>query len=207
MRFKNLGQLLTLFYFSLSLHHQLFYLSLPPPLLPSPPLQQYKCLWTVSFTQDLGGPGGGGGGRRGRTSKTVLKIPFHSLTTTHMPNIHTYTPCRAGHLGFAVLQSCSKSYFQANLAIKIIYLWARPIKISYPLSNSLNRKCKSDIFHHSKLLNPQVLQSNTHHYIYSTHTHTHRHTNAHTHTHTHTHAHIHTYIPIHTHKYTYRKLI
>ena len=39
-------------------------------------------------------------------------------------------PCRAGHLGLAVLQSSSKSYFHVTFAIKIIYLWDRPIKIS-----------------------------------------------------------------------------
>ena len=56
----------------------------------------------------------------------------------------------AGHLGFAVLQCSSKSYFQAILTMKIIYLWTRPIKIS---SNSLNRKCKNIVFHYIQILN------------------------------------------------------
>ena len=56
---------------------------------------------------------------------------------------------RAGHFGFSVLQCSSESYFQVNLAMKITYFWARPIKKNLPHSNSLiedarnsnNRKC------------------------------------------------------------------
>ena len=45
---------------------------------------------------------------------------------------------RADHLGFAVLQCISKSYFLANLTVKKIYPWARSIKIAYFVSYSLN---------------------------------------------------------------------
>ena len=43
---------------------------------------------------------------------------------------------------FGVLQCSLKSYFQAILAVKIICLWGRPIAITYPKSNSLNRNCQ-----------------------------------------------------------------
>ena len=46
---------------------------------------------------------------------------------------------KAGHLRLAVLQCSSKSYFQANLTMKKVYLWARPIKITHPKSYTLNR--------------------------------------------------------------------
>ena len=49
---------------------------------------------------------------------------------------------RAGHLWFAVLQCSSRSYFQAILAVKIIDLLPRPIKITNPKSNSIIRRCK-----------------------------------------------------------------
>ena len=55
-----------------------------------------------------------------------------------------------GHLGFAVVQFSSDSFLQANLTIKIIYFWSRLIKINYPQSNSLNKKCKNCIFHDRK---------------------------------------------------------
>ena len=67
---------------------------------------------------------------------------------------------RAGRLGFAVLQCSSKSYSQAILNIsyysqyklsKQIFLWARPIKITYLKSNSFNRKCQKVIFHFLKM--------------------------------------------------------
>ena len=52
-----------------------------------------------------------------------------------------------GHLGFSVLRCSTKSSFQAILIIQIIYLWTRPIKITYPESSSPKRKCKNSIFH------------------------------------------------------------
>ena len=65
-----------------------------------------------------------------RAVQAIMKMVY-----TQFPSI----PTRAGHMGFAVLQCSSKSYFQANLAIKITYFWVKPIKITYPESNSLNR--------------------------------------------------------------------
>ena len=52
--------------------------------------------------------------------------------------------CRAGHLGFAVRRCGSKSCYQANLTIKMRHFWARPVKITYPLSKlskSLSKTC------------------------------------------------------------------
>ena len=46
-----------------------------------------------------------------------------------------------GIFGFSVLKCSSKCHFQANLAIKISYFWARPFEITYSHSNSLDRKC------------------------------------------------------------------
>ena len=64
---------------------------------------------------------------------------------------------RAGHFRFAVLQCSSKSYFQANLKMRIAYFWARDIKIANPKSRLLNIKCKkTTIFHCIKV---QVLSS------------------------------------------------
>ena len=70
----------------------------------------------------------------------------HLLMTTHRPRCSVLSPCanwlrkwldltavdtkltRAGHLGLAVLQWSSKSYFQSILTIKISHSWASPIK-------------------------------------------------------------------------------
>ena len=43
-------------------------------------------------------------------------------------------------MGFAVLRCSSKSYFHANLTIKISYSWDRPFQLTYPRSNSLNEQ-------------------------------------------------------------------
>ena len=68
-------------------------------------------------------------------------IKFHAgPSSSDNDRCHSYT-CRAGYLGFAVLRCISKSYFQAILTIKAMYLWARYLKITYPKSNSLNSKC------------------------------------------------------------------
>ena len=51
---------------------------------------------------------------------------------------------RVGHLGFAVQQCSSKSYFEANLTLKIkLVLSHIPIKITYPQSKSLDKTCKT----------------------------------------------------------------
>ena len=48
-----------------------------------------------------------------------------------------------GIRGFAVLRCDSNSYFQAILTLNLFYLWARPITITYPKLNSLDRKWKT----------------------------------------------------------------
>ena len=42
---------------------------------------------------------------------------------------------RAGHLKFVIFYSLVKSCFQVSLTIKMSYLWAMPIKITYFQSN------------------------------------------------------------------------
>ena len=39
---------------------------------------------------------------------------------------------------------------KVTLAIKTIYFWARPIKITYPNQNSIFRRCKKEEFETSK---------------------------------------------------------
>ena len=72
---------------------------------------------------------------------------------TRMQTLMHGTSCRAGHLAFAVLECCSKSYCQANLDIKITYFWARPFEINYHESKAHNSESKPILFSlHSKPL-------------------------------------------------------
>ena len=49
---------------------------------------------------------------------------------------------RAGHLGFADLQCSYKKLLLGHSHYKIYYFWARTTKLSNPLSNLPNRRCR-----------------------------------------------------------------